>query len=144
MISRTIKAAMAVLPLFIAFTLTTPHAAHSQNYYHKMPLSRIAGALDSVAAPQLQVSIQQLSGDEMKFRVAVMDVDDHAVLMTITNGDDVLFNRTLGKAPFESVFNLSDLEDGNYEMLVSCGKEKITKTIHIQTQTRIDRRLSVN
>jgi hypothetical protein len=144
MISRTINAAKAFLPLFIAFTLTAPRIAHSQSYHHKMPLSQIAGAMDSVAAPQLQVSIQQLTGDGMKFRVAVMDDADHAVLITITGGDDVLYNRTLGKAPFESVFNLSDLEDGNYELLVSCGKEKVTKTIHIQTQTKVDRRLSVN
>ncbi len=144
MFIRTIRSVKAILPLFFAFTLTAPRAAFSQNYHHKMPLSQIAGALDSVAAPQLQVSIQQLTGDGMKFRVAVMDDADHAVFITITGGDDVLYSRTIGKAPFEGVFNLSDLEDGNYQLLVSCGKERVTKTVHIQTQTKVDRRLSVN
>jgi hypothetical protein len=80
----------------------------------------------------------------MKFRVAVIDDADHAIIITISGGDDILYCRTLGKAPFESVFNLSDLEDGNYQLSVSCGKEKVTKTVRIQTQTKVDRRLSVN
>jgi hypothetical protein len=143
MFIRTISAAKAMTPLFLAFTLTAT-AAYSQSYHHKMPLRQIAGALDSVATLQLQVSIQQLASDGMKFRVAVMDDADHAVLITITGGDDILFSRTLGKAPFESVFNLSDLEDGSYRLSVSCGKEKVTKTVRIQTQTKVDRRLSVN
>jgi hypothetical protein len=143
MFIRTISAAKAFAPLFFAFTLTAT-AAFSQNYHHKMPLSQIAGALDSVAAPQLQVSVQQLTGDGMKFRIAVMDAAEHTVLLTIKGGDEVLYDRALGKAPFESVFNLSDLEDGDYQLLISCGKEKIVKTIHIQTQTRVDRRISVD
>jgi hypothetical protein len=144
MFIRTIRSVKAILPLFIAFTLTAPRAAHSQKDHHKMPLSQIAGALDAVATPQLQVSIQQLTSDGMKFRVAVMDDADHAIFITITGGDDVLYSRTLGKAPLESVFNLSELEDGNYQLSVSCGKEKVTKTFRIQTQTKVDRRLSVN
>ena len=143
MFIRTISAAKAMTSLFLAFTLIAT-AAYSQSYHHKMPLSLIVGALDSVATPQLQVSIQQLTGDGMKFRVAVMDDADHAILITITGGDDVLYSRTLGKAPFESVFNLSDLEDGNYQLMVSCGKERVTKTVHIQTKTKVDRSLSVN
>jgi hypothetical protein len=145
MFIRTISAAKAMTPLFFAFTLTAT-AASSQNYHHKMPLSQIAGALDSVAAPQLQVSVQQLTTDGMKFRIAVMDAAEHTVMITIKGGgnDEILYERTLGKAPFESIFNLSDLEDGNYQVLISCGKEKITKTIHIQTQTKVDRRLSIN
>jgi hypothetical protein len=143
MFIRTISAAKAMTPLFLAFTLTAT-AASSQNYHHTMPLGQIAGALDSVAAPQLQVSVQQLTTDGMKFRIAVMDAAEHTVLLTIKGGDEVLYERTLGKAPFESVFNLSDLEDGDYQLLISCGKEKITKTIHVQTQTKVDRRISVN
>jgi hypothetical protein len=143
MFTRTISAARAITPLFFAFTLTAT-AASSQNYHHKMPLSQIAGALDSVATPQLQVSVQQLATDGMKFRIAVMDAAEHTVLMTIKSGDLVLFDRTLGKAPFENVFNLSDLDDGDYQILVSCGKEKIVKTIHIHTQTKVDRRVSID
>jgi hypothetical protein len=145
MFIRTINAAKAITPLFFVLTLTAT-AATSQNYHHKMPLGQIAGALDSVAAPQLQVSVQQLTTEGMKFRVAIMDAAEHTVMITIKGGanDEVLYDRTLGKAPFESVFNLSDLEDGDYQLLISCGKEKIVKTIHIQTQTKVDRRVSVN
>jgi hypothetical protein len=66
----------------------------------------------------------------MKFRVAILDDADHSVFITITGGDDVLYNRSIGKAPFESVFNLSDLEDGDYQLLVSCGKERVTPAAH--------------
>ena len=127
MLNRTIRAAKVILPLFIALTLTSLHPAYSQN-----------------APSHLEVSIHPVTENGMKFRITVQNPDDHMVHITITRNEDIFYDQLIGRAPFENIFDLSDLEDGNYEIHVSCGKERITRLIHIQTDTRVDRQITLN
>jgi hypothetical protein len=112
-------AGMAILPLFFALTL--------------------------IAAPTpLQVTIRQTNAGEMKFRITIVNPNDHPVSISIHHGHDLLFEDLTGKPTYDNVFNLSDLEDGDYIIQISSGKEKITRTIRIQTETKIDRQLTVD
>lgn len=113
---------MAIVPLFFALTLTA----------------------SPKEGPHLQVSIKQTNPGEMKFRIAVASETDRTVSIAIHHGRDVLFEDLTGRPTYENIFNLSDLEDGDYIVLITSGKEKISRTIHIQTQTKIDRQLTVD
>ena len=64
-------------------------------------------------------------------------------IVTSAYGHDILFEDLTAKPTCENVFNLSDLEDGDYVVLVSSGKEKITRTLHIRTETKVDKQLTV-
>jgi hypothetical protein len=133
----------AVLPLFIALTLTASQA-FSQNYHYKIASMAQCYALDSIVASHLQVSISQTDGNEMKFRVTIVNPTSRAASVTIRRGNDLLFEDMVGKQPYDHIFNLNDLEDGNYVILISTGKEKIARNIRIQTQTKVARQLTVN
>jgi hypothetical protein len=111
-------AEMAILPLFFALTLT--------------------------ASPNPpQVTISQLNAGEMKFRITVINPSDRTLAISIQHGHDVLFEDLTAKPTYENVFNLSDLEDGDYLVLITSGKEKISRALHIQTKTKVDRLLTV-
>lgn len=111
-------AGMAILPLFFALTLT--------------------------AAPNPpQVTIRQTNAGEMRFRITVINPTDRALSISIQHGRDILFEDLTAKPTYDNVFNLSDLEDGDYVINVISGREKISRTIHIQTETRVDRQLTV-
>ena len=66
------------------------------------------------------------------------------MIITIEKGDDVLFNQSIRQDMFDHIFDLSSLEDGNYRLVVSNGKERISKNIQIETATHVDREISVN
>ena len=111
-------AGMAILPLFFALTL-------------------------NAATDPLQVTIQQTNACEMKFRITIVNPADRPVSIHINHNRDLLFEDFTLKPTYENIFNLSELEDGEYVILISCGKEKVTRTIRIQTQTKVDRKLTV-
>ena len=111
-------AGMAILPLFFALTLT--------------------------AAPTnpLEVTITQTSAGEMRFRITVLNPSDRSLSITIHHGRDLLFEDLTARPTYDNVFNLSDLEDGDYTVIVTSGKEKVARTLHIQTETKVTRNVS--
>jgi hypothetical protein len=96
-----------------------------------------------MTATHLQVAIQQTDASEMRFRVTIQNPTPHAVTISIRRGNDLLFEDLTGKPVYDNVFNLSGLDDGNYMILVTSGREKVVRNIHISTETRVDRRLTV-
>jgi hypothetical protein len=131
-----------MLTLFIALTLTAS-PSFSQNYHYKVATPAQCNTLDSIVASHLQVSIKQAAADEMRFRVSVLNPTEHVATLSIRHGADLLFEDYVGHAGYDHIFNLNDLEDGEYVILISSGKEKITRNIRIQTKTRVDRQLTV-
>jgi hypothetical protein len=91
----------------------------------------------------LQVTIKQTSDGEMKFRITVVNANDRSVAISIQHGREVLFEDFTGRSTYENIFNLSALEDGDYVVLITSGKERITRTIHIQTETKVDRQVNI-
>jgi hypothetical protein len=143
MYTRTIRSAKAILPLFITFTLATS-TAFSQNYHHKFTVdSSFQTMLDS-ADLHLQVSLRRVDNENMKFRLSALNPSSKFMNITILKGDDVFYNQSVRQDLYDYVFDLSSLEDGNYQLMVSNGKEKISKNILIQTATHVDRELTVH
>lgn len=145
MYTRTIRSAKAMLPLFTAFTLAASTTAFSQNYHHKIKVdSSLETMLDSAEVLHLQVSLKKMDSENMKFRLSAFNPASKFMIITITKGDDVFFTQNVRQDMYDYVFDLSSLEDGNYQLVVSNGKERISKSIQIQTATRVDREMSVN
>ena len=143
MLTRTIRSAKAILLLFTSFTLTaTTNAASAQSYHHTFRID--STMLDSVETLHLQVSLRKVENENLKFRLAAMNPASRFMIITIQKGDDVYFTQNVRQDTYDYVFDLSSLEDGSYKLIVSNGKEKISKDILIQTATHINRELSVN
>jgi len=100
--------------------------------------------LDSTDAMHLQVSLHKMDSDNMKFRLTALNPASKYMIITIQKGDDVLFNQSVRQDLFDYVFDLSSLDDGEYRLMVSNGKERISKNIQIETATHVDREISVN
>jgi hypothetical protein len=47
-------------------------------------------------------------------------------------------------ANYENIYDLNQLEDGNYQVQIVGGKERILKTISIHTSTQINREALVD
>ena len=143
MFTRTIRSAKAILPLFITFTLTaTANAASGQNYHHTFKVD--AAMLDSTDVLHLQVSLRKMDSANMKFRLSAFNPASRFMTITIKKGDDIYFQTNIHQDVYDYVFDLSSLEDGNYQLIVNNGKEKFSKDIDIQTATHVDRELSVH
>lgn len=144
MYSRTIR--RAILSLFAAFTLTiSTNAASAQSYHHKIAVDpNIRTMLDSTDVLHLQVSLHKMDSENLKFRLTALNPASKYMIITIEKGDEVLFNQSVHQDMFDYVFDLSSLDDGNYRLVVSNGKEKISKNIQIETATHVDREISVD
>ena len=146
MYNRTIRSAKAILPLFAAFTFTiSTNAASAQSYHHKITVDpNVKTMLDSTDVLHLQVSLRKMDNENLKFRLTALNPASKYMIITIEKGDDVLFNQSVRQDMFDYVFDLSSLDDGNYRLMVSNGKEKISKNIQIETATHVDREISVD
>ena len=131
--------------LFISLTLTAATPVFSQSAHHHIALDAAATQLlDSTVAPHLQVYFHQLEKDVMRFRLAVLNPDMHVVSIMIRKGDDIYFTEVVREDHWDNVLNMSSLEDGEYELLVNNGKEKIVRSLTIRTDTHVERQVILN
>jgi hypothetical protein len=111
-------------------------------------ISAAASASESKPTPaataHIQVSVRQMDPNSMKFRVAVFNPFTRAATITICRGEDVLYSESGVRGEYQNLFNLDQLEDGNYQIRITSGKETISKDINIHTQTTTDREAQVN
>ncbi|MBS1662474.1 MAG: hypothetical protein JST68_15630 [Bacteroidetes bacterium] len=145
MLTRKFYAAQA-LAILSAFTITASASAQS---YHR-PIRHIA-KYDNVivdsssdAAAHLQLNIQQQDKAIAKFRIAILNPTGRNMSISIIKNDDVLFIENATGDQYFNQFNFTELEDGDYKVIVFNGKERIIKNIHLSTQTTVDRQLSIN
>lgn len=64
--------------------------------------------------------------------------------VNILKNDDVLFSENVTGDQYFNLFNFTQLEDGDYKVIVFNGKERIIKSIRLQTATTVDRQVSIN
>lgn len=140
MFTRTIKTVQAIALVFISF------AASAQAYHKPIRVGQFAqqSIPDSSSADHLQVIVRQSGGSNMKFRVVVFNPFNRAATITICKGDDILYTEYGVRGDYQNLFNLDQLEDGNYQIVVNNGKEKVRKDINIHTETRTDRQVQLN
>jgi hypothetical protein len=142
MISRTFIAVPALV-LCSLFTVTNV-SAQSKNSYHHHIQTAAAAADSSDATSHLQIAINQPSKDAMKFRISILNPQGHAMTVSILKGEDVLFSENLAGEQYFNTFNMTQLEDGDYKVIVYNAKERIVKNLHLQTETTVDRQISIN
>lgn len=111
-------------------------------------ISAVASAAESTPTPpttaHIQVSVRQMDPSSMKFRVAVFNPFSRPATISICRGEDVLYTENGVRGTYQNLFNLEQLEDGNYQIKITSGKETIIKDINIQTETTTDREARVN
>ena len=142
MITRTIYVAQAfaILSLF-----AISNSASAQSY--RRPIRHIeqySNVADSSEMPRLKMSIQQQDKANLKYRIAVLNPLGRGMSISILKNDDVLFSENTSGDQYFNLFNFSQLEDGDYKVIVFNGKERITKSIHLHSETMIDRQVSID
>jgi len=85
-----------------------------------------------------------LDKNNMKFRIAVSNPVSRYITITIKKQNDIYFSEMIATANYENVYDLNQLEDGNYQVQVIGGKEKVLKNIRIQTSTQVNREALVD
>ncbi|HTI94625.1 MAG TPA: hypothetical protein VL727_28735 [Puia sp.] len=142
MITRTIYAvqAFAILSLF-----AISNSASAQSYHSPIRhIAKYSNVVDSSEVARLKVSIQQQDKANLKYRIAVLNPLGRAMSISILKNDDVLFSENTTGDQYFNLFNFSQLEDGDYKVVVFNGKERITKSIHLHSETTVDRQLSID
>ena len=143
MIPRTFYAVQAAA-LISFFAITNP--AFAQSYHHPIRhIAKYSAVVDSVnESAHLQVSIVQQDKASLKFRVTVLNPPGRSMSISILRNDDVLFSDNASGDQYFNLFNLDELEDGEYKVVVFNGKERVVKNFRLQTATTVDRQMSVN
>lgn len=140
MLAQTIKAAQVITLVFISF------AASAQSYHQPIRVGQFnqQGIPDSGNVAHLEVSVRQSEGSSMKFHVVIINPFTRPATITIKKGDDILYTENGVRGAYQNLFNLDQLEDGDYQIVVSSGKETVRKDINIRTETRTDRQAQLN
>ncbi len=98
----------------------------------------------------VQVTISQSDSADLKFRIHILNPEEQKVTIYIRSKSlGTIFIKTLTDSEFANheyanLYNLNELEDGQYSIEVVAGGESIHKDILINTITKIDRRASIN
>jgi len=123
---------------------STPVFSQTQSFHPAIhAVKEMNGMLDSLASPHLQVNISQPDKSNMKFRIAVSNPVGRYITITIKKQNDIYFSEMIGAAAYENIYDLNQLEDGNYEVQISGGKERVVRNISIHTQTQVSRQALV-
>jgi hypothetical protein len=98
----------------------------------------------------VQVTISQSDSADLKFRVRILNPEEQKVTIYIrSNTLGTIFIKTLMDSEFENheyvnLYNMNELEDGQYSIEVVAGRESIRKDILINTTTQVNRKASIN
>jgi hypothetical protein len=142
--SRTLPGAMLFLTLGSLF-LSTHVYSQKQSFHPAIhSVKEVNVMLDSLAAPHLQVHISQPDKDNMKFRIVISNPVSRYITITIKRQNDIYFSEMIATADYENIYDLNQLEDGNYQVQITGGKEKVLKNISIHTQTQVSRQALVD
>ncbi len=138
MTTRTI---LGTLVFTIGFTI----AGFSQNYHPAFrSMAQLNTLIDSIETPHLRVSVQQPDKDVMKFRISFVNPNARRATITIRKKDDIYFYETIADREYASLYDFDQLEDGDYQVVVTGGKEKVSASISIRTRTQVDRQAQVH
>lgn len=100
--------------------------------------------LDSLAIQHLEVYISQPDKNNMKFRIAVSNPVSRYITITIKRQNDIYFSEMIATANYENIYDLNQLEDGNYQVQITGGKERVLKNISIHTSRQVSRQAMVD
>ena len=137
---------MKTRTLFGAIILVIAFSAQSsaQSFYPTLRLQfaqRLNVLLDSIETPHLRVNIQQPDKSNMKFRIDVSNPNGRRAVITIRKREDVYMSERIPGPVYASMLDFSQMEDGDYEIIVAGGKERVCTNLSIHTETQVNRQV---
>ena len=146
MFIRTLRILSVAMLLTLGSLFSSASAFSQTQSFHPAirAVKEVNNLLDSLTMQHLQVNISQLDKNNMKFRIAVSNPVSRYITITIKKQNDIYFSEMITTATYENVYDLNQLEDGNYQVQVIGGKERILKNIRIQTSTQVNREALVD
>ena len=137
--SRTLPGAILLFTLGSLF-ISNHVLSQPQNFHPAIKsVKGMNVMLDSMALQHLEVNISQPDKNNMKFRIAVANPVSRYITIVIKKQNDIYFSEVISMASYENIYDLNQLEDGDYQVQITGGKEKILKNIIIHTETKVQR-----
>src|SRR6266498_2626247 len=93
------------------------------------------------ATSSFQVVIAQPDANDLIFRVSLSNPNSKKIAINVLQNKDVINNLTTSK-DFACYYNMNKLDDGDYSIVISDGREKVTKNISIKTLVNVNRVIS--
>ena len=101
--------------------------------------------LNAQKADQLKMAVDQTDSAVLKFTVHVANPGNQKVSLYVTEKNEgPLAVQSFTTSDFSVVFDLSNLQDGEYTIEARAGKERLERKIVIETFSRVERIASVN
>ena len=123
--------------LLIIGLSTSAQAQNFHTVFHS--IQQVNALLDSLEAPHLQLVVQQPDKNNMKFRIAFFNPNSRHATIIIRKKDDIYFHENVAGQEYASMYDFNQLEDGDYQVVVVGGKEKVSTNISIHTETQVNR-----
>jgi len=123
--------------LIIIGLSTSAQAQNFHTVFHS--IQQVNALLDSLEAPHLRVVVQQPDKKDMRFRISFSNPNSRHTTIIIRKKDDVYFHENVAEQEYVSMYDLNQLEDGDYQVIVVGGKEKVSTSISIHTETQVNR-----
>ena len=105
---------------------------------------KLNAMLDSIETPHLRVNIQQPDKNEMKFRIDIANPHGRRTSITIRKKDDIYLYENVSSPIYVSMYDFNQMEDGDYQVIVTGGKEKVCTNISIHTETQVSRQVTLH
>jgi len=123
--------------LIIIGLSTSAQAQNFHTVFHS--IQQVNALLDSLETPHLQLVVQQPDKNNMKFRIAFFNPNSRHATIIIRKKDDIYFHENVAGQEYASMYDFNQLEDGDYQVVVVGGKEKVSTSISIHTETQVNR-----
>jgi hypothetical protein len=123
--------------LIIIGLSTSAQAQNFHTVFHS--IQQVNALLDSLETPHLQLVVQQPDKNNMKFRIAFFNPNSRHATIIIRKKDDIYFHENVAGQEYASMYDFNQLEDGDYQVVVVGGKEKVSTNISIHTETQVNR-----
>jgi hypothetical protein len=137
---RPFKVATLLLILCLSFF---SGRAFPQRYVAKIKYTDTAAATISPITTHLQATISQPEKGEMKFLISISNPATKSVVISFVKGNDEFFSQVIKANEYANTYNMSQVDDGEYTIVISNGKEKIRKRISISTVTAVNRQVEI-
>jgi hypothetical protein len=146
MFTQTFSPLKAVSLLVVLSTSFLTSQAQSNNYllHFKGADSVVTLAEAGVPNNHLQAEISQPEKGVMKFRVAISNPGEKKITLTIRRGSEDLFFQVIHGSESINMYNMEGLDDGNYVVEISAGKDKILRNIVLSTVTEVNRQANIH
>ena len=107
---------------------------HAQTETAKVNFNALT--FESGTAGGLQAWVTQPEQSGYRFNLKIYNPGGKRVRITLGGNEiEYLLDESFTGTEFLKVYNLSQMDDGTYNFQISSGKEKITKTVAIRTET---------